>query len=364
MKIAMIGQKGIPAASGGVERHVEELSKRLVCKGYQVTVYCRPYYSDSRFGKYENITLRHLPTINTKHLDAITHTFISSLDSLFRDYDIVHYHALGPATLSFIPGLVGKKTIVTVHGLDWQREKWGPIAKICLKMGEKASVNFPDKTIVVSDVLKEYYKNRFKADVITIPNGVKIRPGVMPKLIKEFGLEENNYCLFLARLVPEKGCHHLLEAWPKVYTAKKLVIAGDASHSEDYVSSLYRMATDRVIFTGRVQGQLLQELFTNAYLYILPSEIEGLPISLLEAMSYGLPTLVSNIPENIEAIGECGFTFESANQESLAKELQFLLDNDNITQTKGSLAQKRVAMKYAWEKIVDQTEEVYRSVLP
>lgn len=363
MKIAMIGQKGIPATSGGIERHVEELGKRLVQRGHEITVYCRPYYTDPALNEFSGITLNHKKSINSKHLDAITHTFISSFDSLISNYDIVHYHAIGPATLSFIPKIAGKHVVVTVHGLDWQREKWGKFAKLYLKLGEKASAIFPNRTIVVSQVLKEYYKRQHGIESVAIPNGVDIPEPLPPQIIKKWGLEKRNYVLFLARLVPEKGCHHLLKAWRKVRSDKYLVIAGGASHSDDYVSRLHKEASDNVIFTGHVQGQTLIELFSNAYLYILPSEIEGLPISLLEAMSYSLPCLISDIPENVEALGDTGFTFENKNVDDLVIKLQALLNTMETTFRASQKAFKRVSSIYNWNKVVDLTERVYKELV-
>jgi glycosyltransferase involved in cell wall biosynthesis len=363
VKIAMIGQKGLPSTSGGVERHVEELGRRMVQKGHEVSVYCRAHYTDVSLHNYLGMFLIHKKNLNTKHLDAITHTLVCSIDSLFGEYDIVHYHAIGPATLSFIPKMADKKVVVTVHGLDWQREKWGKFAKLYLKLGEKASAYFPERTIVVSQVLRDYYKNRYGLDCAAIPNGVDIPAKLLAEIISKWGLQQDNYILFLARLVPEKGCHHLLKAWRQVKTDKLLVIAGGSSHSDDYVQKLHNDAGKNVIFTGFVQGQTLGELFSNAYLYVLPSEIEGLPISLLEAMSYALPCLVSNIPENMEVIGDTGFAFTNKNVDSLAEKLQFLIDSHQDAKAAGQKAFSRVEHYFNWDKVVNETEAVYREII-
>lgn len=363
MKIAMIGQKGIPTQSGGIERHVEELGRRLVGRGHEVSVYCRPHYTEECLDIYLGMTLLHKKCINTKHLDAITHTLVSSIDALTRKYDIVHYHALGPATLSFIPKIFGKKVVVTVHGLDWQREKWGKFAKLYLKMGEKATATFPDRTIVVSEVLKEYYRDKHGIECAAIPNGVDI-PSLLPAdVIRKWGLEKDNYILFLARLVPEKGCHYLLEAWRRLKTDKLLVIAGGSSHTDDYVNKLHQAASENVIFTGFVKGKTLGELFSNAYIYVLPSEIEGLPISLLEAMSYSLPCLVSDIPENLEAMGEAGFAFRSKSVDALAEKLQLLINSREDAKALGQKAYARVQQHFNWEKVVQETEAVYLNAI-
>ena len=363
MKIAMIGQKGIPAESGGIEKHVEEIAKRLVRDGHEVTVYCRPHYSLYESNEYQGIKLIHKHSFNSKHLDAITHTLICSLDTCFKSYDIVHYHAIGPATLSFIPRLAGKKVVVTVHGLDWQRAKWGLLAKLYLKMGERASAFIPNHTIVVSRVLKSYYKKKYGVETSAITNGVSI-PEILPaQMIRKLGLNKGKYVLFLARLVPEKGCHHLLEAWKKIDSDKYLVIAGGSSHSDEYVAQLHQDAGDNVIFTGNVKDQLLGELFSNAFLYVLPSEIEGLPISLLEAMSYSLPCLASDIPENVEALGKTGFLFSNQNVVDLTEKMQYLINNPQILMSESEKIFSRVCQIFNWDNEVDKIEKVYRKLL-
>lgn len=362
MNIAMIGQKGIPALSGGIEKHVEEIGKRLVRLGHNVDVFCRPHYTDKSETQYEGINLIHRPTINSKHLDAIVHTAFCSFESIFRKYDIVHFHALGPSTLSFIP--FNKKVVVTVHGLDWKRQKWGRIAKTFLRLGEYTSVKFPNETIVVSKTLKKYYEEKYNSKVNYIPNGVFINEKKSSNEILKFRLETDEYILFLARLVPEKGCHYLIDAYKKLNTNKKLVIAGDSSHSDKYVEELIQHKSENIIFTGFVTGDLLKELYSNAYLYILPSEIEGLPITLLEAMSYGKCVLASDISENIEAIidvddSQCGFSFKSGDTYDLSMKMNYLLDNPELVKSTGLIAKERVKKYYDWDHITGQIEEVY-----
>lgn len=368
MRIAMIGQKGIPAISGGIERHVEEIGKRLVAQGHDLTVYCREHYAGKYEDNYKGIKLKYLPSINKKSLDAISHTFVSSLNTVLNQYDIIHYHAIGPATLSFIPRMAGKKVVVTVHGLDWMRDKWGKIAKTYLKLGEKSSILFPNETIVVSKTLREYFKGKDKKNVCYIPNGI-IKPTCeKAEEIKKWGLERESYILFLARLVPEKGCHHLIKAYENIGTDKKLVIAGDSSNSSDYVEELHRHRSENVIFTGQVKGKLLNELYTNAYLYVLPSEIEGLPISLLEAMSFGKCCLVSDIPENLEVIQKdrCdtyGYSFKNKDCCDLSNKLNYLLNNKNIVDNVKDKASEMVIQNYNWDKITQQTIELYQKVI-
>jgi len=362
MRIAMLGLKGIPY-QGGIENVVEEIGSRLAQRGHQVTVYVRPYVEVNN--EYKGMKIRRLFSINTKHLDAFSHTFLAGLDSMAKNFDIVHYHALGPSTLSFIPRIKGIKTIAHIHGLDWQRKKWDRFSRTFLKFGEFAAVHFPDKTLVVSRVLEKYLENKYKRKIEYIPNGVNMPPGRNPEEILKMGLEKNKYILFIGRLVPEKGIHYLIEAFRGLDTDKKLVIAGGSSHSDDYTNSLQTMAKgSNIIFTGYVKGKLLEELFSNAYLYVIPSEIEGLSVSLLQALSYGRCVLASDIPENKEALGSCGYTFKSKDVDNLRERLVFLLNNGDLVKKEYEKGKKRVREEYSWERVVDRLEGIYKQLVP
>lgn len=364
MKIAFIGQKGIPSRAGGVEIHVEEIAKRLVLKGHEVTVYCRDNYCNYKTPRYEGIRLKYIKSINTKHLDAITYAFQATLDAMKSDYDIIHYHALGPSLMAFLPKLCGHKVVCTCHGLDWQREKWGKFAKFSLKLGEQISVLFSDKLISVSKNIEEYFKEKYKKQVMYIPNGVDKKKKKKCNLIEnKFGLKENEYLLFLARLVPEKGAHYLIDAFKELNTDKKLVIAGGNSHSQDYINLLHnQVKTNKiknVIFTDFVEGEILEELFSNAYMYILPSEIEGLPISLLEALAYGQCCLVSDIKENTDVIEDSGIHFKTKDVLDLREKLEYLIKNTSVVKSYKEKSESFVLTKYNWEDITDQTESIY-----
>lgn len=366
IKIAMIGPKTIPSKLGGIEVHVEEIVKRLVERGYDVIVYCRSNYSNANLKNYKGVHLKYMPSINTKHLDTITYSIFSSVNCIFNNYDIVHYHALGPSLLSFLPRIFGKKVVSTVHRLDWKGSKWNKIAKLILKIGEKATVIFPNKVIVVSKTLKKYYEKKYNNNPIYIPNGIEERKiEISTKEINLCGLEKNEYILFLARLVPEKGAHYLIDAYNKLNTNKKLVIAGGSSHSDKYVESLHDKSKENknIIFTGFVEGKILDELYQNAYIYILPSETEGLPISLLEALSYGQCCLVSDIEENLEVIDNYGYKFESKNIESLYKNLKYLLENEKEVIKLKKESKEYILNKYNWDNIVEQLDKVYTEML-
>lgn len=368
MKIAMIGQKGIPSRAGGIEIHVEELSKRLIYLGYEVEAYCRKGYCDKEFkdNMYEGITIKYTPFIKSKHLDAITHTFTSTISALHSNCDIFHYHALGPATLAFIPRLFGKKVVCTVHGLDWQRGKWGKFASRYLKFGEYSTAKFSHKVINVSRNLVDYYRKKYMLETIYIPNGVERPDQCKPIIIKEkYNLATDGYILFLARLVPEKGIHYLIDAYNRIPTDKKLVIAGGASHSSDYENELRQMSKENknIIFTGFVRDIELAELYSNAYFYVLPSDIEGLPISLLEAMSYGNCCLVSDIPENIAVISTMGYSFEKANVDDLLKKINMLLQHESMVLSVKKYAGDYILRKYNWDQIAVKTKNVYKDIM-
>jgi glycosyltransferase involved in cell wall biosynthesis len=360
MRIGMIGTKGIPFPAG-IENFTEQVGSRLAERGHDVTVYVRPYVDVGDV--YRGVRIRHLPSINTKHLDALSHTFLASLDVLFASLDVVHYHALGPSVFSLLPRLRGLKTIAHVHGLDWQRAKWSTFASRCLRTAEYAAMYFPHRTIAISKTLKTYLETKYKRPVDYVPTGVEMHEYREPREIARWGLKKERYILFLSRLVPEKGCHHLLDAYEGLATDKQLVIAGSAAHADAYIASLQGRRGSKVIFTGNVTGRTLEELFSNAYVYVLPSEVEGLAHSLLQALSCGRCVLASDIGPNKEALGDCGLTFRSRDSSDLRRKLQYLLDNPAFVADRAAMAQARVRQHYSWETVVDSLERIYESCL-
>ena len=368
MKIAMIGHKRIPSREGGVEVVVQELSTRLVKNGHRVDAYNRKgkNVQDSNADKdkknlkeYKGVRIITIPTINKKGIDALIYSFFASMRALFGKYDVLHYHAEGSCAMLWIPHLFKKRIVVTIHGLDWQRSKWGGFATKYIKFGEKLAAKYADEIIVLSKGVQKYFKDTYNRDTNFIPNGVN-KPEIRePKIIKEkYGLNKDGYILFLARIVPEKGLHYLIEAYKQINTDKKLVIAGGSSHTNDYLEKIKKMASEdsRIIMTGFVQGEELKELYSNCYLYCLPSDIEGMPISLLEAMSYGCNCLVSDIEENTQVVGKYARTFKKGNIESLKNELENMI---NYTQENKEKIANYVLNTYNWDKIVKETEKIY-----
>lgn len=369
VNIAMLGHKRIPSREGGIEIVVEELATRMVECGHAVTCYNRSghHVAGAEFdGKnrrqYKGVELKDVITINRKGLAAMTSSVFGSFHAAFGKYDVVHIHAEGPAFMCWLPKLLGKKVIVTIHGLDWARAKWGKFASWYIRTGEKMAVKHADEIIVLSQGVKDYFWKEYKRETKFIPNGVN-RPEIrIAKEIEKWGLEKDNYILFLGRLVPEKGVHYLIEAWRKVKSDKKLVIAGGSSDTDVYMQKLKELAKgdDRIVFTGFVQGRMLEELYSNAYIYCLPSDLEGMPLSLLEAMSYGNCCAVSDIAECTEVVEDKAVTFHRGNIEDLRTNLTMLCDDIKIVEKYKNEATDFVCSKYNWDDVVERTLELYK----
>lgn len=368
MKIAFIGQKGIPTKQGGIEKHVQELSLKLAKADFDITVYCRPHYTKSNKTKYRGIKIVNLLSLKTKHLDAITHTFITSIHAIFQNYDIIHYHGVGPSLMAWIPRIFSPKTkvVATFHCIDRRHQKWGIFARLMLALGEWAACNFPHETIVVSQTLKKYCEYRFERDTVYIPNGVQISNlKRKSQILSKYGLKKDNYILAVSRLVKHKGIHTLIEAYQKTKTNKKLVIVGTGSNTSNYVDYLKELAkgNKNIIFTGQQSGQNLETLFSNAYLFVQPSEAEGLSIALLEAMGYGLPVVISDIEENLEVVSGFGLKFKNKNVTDLTKKLKLAVNRPASIKKQAQLAKRKINKKYNWNDITKQTIALYKDVI-
>ena len=371
LKVAMIGHKRIPSREGGVEIVVEELSTRMVKKGMEVTCYNRKgkhaldkSQKVNHIKEYKGVKLKSVLTIDVKGLAAMTSSFFGAIKILFSKNNIVHFHAEGPcAMIPIIKFFSKKKIIVTIHGLDWQRAKWGGFATKYIKFGEKMAAKYADEIIVLSENVKKYFKDTYNRETNFIPNGVN-KPEIKDaNIIKDkFNLAKDSYILFLGRLVPEKGIHYLIEAYNKINTDKKLVIAGGSSDTDTYFNELKEKAKDNknIIFTGFVQGEELEELYSNAYIYVLPSDLEGMPLSLLEAMSYKNCCLTSDIPECKTVMDDNGVTFKKSDVNDLKEKLQYLVDNVDKVNKYKSEAQDYILKKYNWDDVVDKTIELYK----
>ena len=374
LRIAMIGHKRIPSREGGIEIVVEQLSVRLAALEHKVDAYNRYGHHvsgkkyDEEYGRgdrkyYKNVRIRIIPTFRSSKLNAIVYSFLATLRALFMPYDIIHYHAEGPCAVLWIPKLFRKRVIVTIHGLDWQRAKWGNFASFVIKFGEKMAAKYADEVIVLSENVKKYFKDTYGRETVFVPNAIDKPERMEPELITEkYGLEKNGYFLFLARIVPEKGAHYLIEAFRQIKTDKKLVIAGGSSQAMEYMEKVHRMAAEdeRIIMTDFVQGQMLAELFSNAYAFVMPSDVEGMAITLLEAMSFGCCCLVSDICENTEVVEDNALTFQKSNVKDLRKKMEFLLEHPEIVEDYKSQSSDYICNKYNWDDVVEETLRVYQ----
>lgn len=369
MKIVMLGHKRIPSREGGIEIVVEELATRMVKKGLDVTCYNRrghhvsgKEFDTRKVSEYKGISLKSVFTVNKKGLAAITASIVATIKATMGNYDVIHFHAEGSCALLWLPKMFHKKCIVTVHGLDHQRAKWGILARTYIMLGEKMAVKFADEIIVLSRNVQKYFQETYGRSTVMIPNGVN-KPEIRNAEIinKKYKLNKDNYILFLGRIVPEKGLKYLIEAFKQVNTEKKLVIAGGSSDTEEFMEELRKLAKgdSRIIFTGFVQGRILEELYSNAYIYTLPSDLEGMPLSLLEAMSYGNCCLTSDIPECVEVVEKAAVTFLKGDVNDLTEKLQMLCDNEKKVEGYKQSASEYICKKYNWDQVVTDTIRLY-----
>lgn len=360
----MIGHKDFPSRSGGVEVVVDELSTRLARRGCEVTVYNRGLRRGDNHGWHEGVEYRRSFTIKKGGLDAMIYSLTATLQALPRRYDLIHFHALGPSVMVALARLFGARTVATVHGLDWKRAKWSAFASAYLKLGERMIARYADEIIVLSQDVQTYFQEQYGRKTHLIPNGiVPVEYEPCREIARRWGLKRNGYVLFLARIVPEKGLHHLIRAFRRCSTQLRLVVAGEVPDN-GYGREVLALAEgcDRVLFTGFVEGAVLRELYSNCALYVLPSEVEGLALSLLEAMSAGVRCLTSDIPENTAVLGRFGTTFASGEEQSLYEKLQELLDAppDN---PEAEAQMRYIRERYSYDRVEKQTWEVYQRAL-
>ena len=365
----MIGQKRVPSREGGIEVVVEELSVHMAKLGHKVVCYNRKghHVAGKEFDviakdEYKGVITREVFTIDKKGLAAVTSSFAAALISLFGGFDVIHFHAEGPCVALWIPHLFGIRTIATIHGLDHKREKWGGLASKYLLIGEKTAVKYADEIIVLSENVKEYFQKRYGRETRYIPNGIEKASLIeCEEITKRWGLCKQDYILFLGRIVPEKGLRYLVKAYCGLNTSKRLVIAGGSSDTTTFMEELRQMTGEnpRILFTGFVQGKILKELYSNAYIYVLPSDLEGMPMGLLEAMSYQNCCLTSDISECTEVTGEAAIHFRQGDYKDLQDKLQLLCDNEELAGEYRTKALHRVGNIYDWDMVVEKTLRLY-----
>jgi glycosyltransferase involved in cell wall biosynthesis len=363
MKIAMLGAKAVPTI-GGVAGYTEELGTRLAARGHDVTVYCRAHFLETEPSDYRGMHRVVTGGMRGKHLDAATHTLTSALHALRSDYDVLHIHGAAPGMvapmLQFKPrGMV----ITTLHGLDWTGSKWGAAASGLMYAAARFGIMGADRVTAVSQWVKEECRRRLRCEAEYIPTGVNFPRLIGAEPLSEWGLHPGEYLFCASRLVPEKGVHYLVEAYAGLKTDKPLVIAGSCPYEDPYVARLREQANDRVIFAGYVKGEPLAALYSNAYVYVQPSESEGLPLSVLEALSYGRCVLASDIPQNKEALGPCGHTFATRDADSLRRQLAYLLNRPDVVGAEFSRGREYIRRERNWDVTADRFEELYQTLL-
>ncbi|MHC4819858.1 MAG: glycosyltransferase family 4 protein [Planctomycetota bacterium] len=368
LRIAFIGQKGIPARWGGVEQHVDAIATRLAARGHDVSVYVRRWYTPGRARSYRGVRLIPKPTLRTKHADASLHSLLSSLDAVVRPFDIVHYHAIGPALFAFLPRLVGRRVVATIHALDYHASKWGALARTALRLGERCACGIAQRTIVVSRDLAAHYADRgVRAEFL--PNGQDpITPAPPQEIRSRFGLGGEDYLLSLGRWTPAKRVVELIEAFAALeHPDVRLVVAGGDSGLPAYTDAVRRAAGScpGVVLPGYVEGRLKSELLSNARASVTFSRLEGMPLALLEAMGHGRACLASDIPPHRELLGASAGLLRPAETDAQRVEaLEELLSLSAAERASlGRAACRHVTVAHDWEPIVDRLEALYHELL-
>lgn len=371
----MIGQKGIPARFGGVERHVHDLSIELVKNGAVVDVYSRAWYTGGKIDPVQGVTPILIPTIKTKHLDTIVHTFLSTLHAMWRGVDIIHYHGIGPSLLSWLPRLITPRItiITTFHSVDRKHAKWGWFARTILKFSEWTACTFAHRTIAISPTIAQYARDVYDCETVYIPNGICIAQTYYGSdKLNEWNLIPGQYIVMVSRLISHKGTHYLIDAFKKLkqthkgYAQMKLVIIGDGFHTDAYVASLHKSSEGRedIIFTGFQNGETLHQLTAHAKLMVHPSDQEGLPITVLEGMAFGLPVLLSDIPEHRHIVQDQEWLFRHGNVAHLTKQLHATLSSEpHILEESGEKNRTFVNINFNWESLVHRVAETYKEAI-
>ena len=373
MKVAMIGHKVVPSRRGGIENVLTSLCPLLAESDVDVTCYNRStdkveneYIDMVDHNKYRGVTLKKAWTIEAKGISAMISSFTAAISATFAGFDVLHFHAEGPCAAMWIPKMFGKRCVATVHGLDWQREKWsGSFASKYIKFGEKVMVKCADEIIVLSESAKAYFKETYNRDTVLIHNGID-KPTIKQaeKITELYGLSKGDYICTVSRLTAEKGLHYLIEAYNNIKTDKKLVIAGDTSDTDEYVAYIKQMAGDNpnIIFTGFISGDILKEIYSNAYIVAVPSDIEGMSISLLEALAYGNAVLCSDIPENTLVTEDKAINFKKSDVADLQNKLQNMCDDNLCVENLKHGVDDFILEKYNWNDVAVATRNLYEKV--
>ena len=364
LRIAMLGTRGVPASYSGFETCVEELGTRLAARGHAVTVYCRVPHITYEGTAYRGMRLVKLPTIRSKHLDTMAHSLLSAVHALAQGYDVALFFNVGTSAVTWIPRLAGQRVVLNVDGLDWKRKKWGRVARWYIRTSERWATRFPHRVITDSRRVQEYYRARYGAPTNYIAYGAEPMTVAPGRYLAQYGLTAGQYVLFVGRLVPENCAHHLVGAFQGLVTDFRCVIVGDAPYAAAYLRELRATSDPRVVFTGYLFGEGYRELASNAHCFVETSEVGGTHPALLEAMAFGRCVVVNDTPENLETVGEAGFSYDGAmGAPSLRTVLEHLLEDPALVREHAGRAQERVREHYSWESVTDAYERLFREVL-
>ena len=340
------------------------LARSLVERGYDVTVYNRGLEKHHNVYDVDGVHARRVFTLQKPSLNATIYSFLATFDALFRGYDVIHYHAIGPSVPLLIAKLFGKHTVCTVHGLNWKVDKWRGFASRYMKLGERIAAKYADDLVVLSETEWNYFLQKYDRASILIPNAIRFYEKRPCSLIRErYGLEQGEYILYVGRISPEKGPLDLVEGYLKAHTDKKLVLAGPFAETEYCTTVQEKIAGNpNIITTGYVVGDALLELYSNCALFVLPSHTEGLSLSLLEALSLGVKCLVSDIPENTTVTADYGTAFRTEDTDSLVR----ALERDTarpLTPEQREAQVDYVRTNFDYDVMLDRYEEVYHHVI-
>ena len=362
MKIAIMGIRGIPANYGGFETFAEELAPRLVERGHDVTVFGRSNMIDYDKKFYKGVRIRIYPTISHKYLDTVVHTFVCTMATFFETYDVVFVCNSANALFTIVPRLWGKPVVLNVDGLEWKRQKWNWAGKTFYKVSEFLATFLPNA--IVSDALdvQRYYLNKFHKPSTFIPYGAPEHKAETTSVLQKYGLEPDEYVLYVSRMEPENNAHRVVRAFEQVNTDKKLVMVGDAPYSNQYIANLKKTQDPRIIFTGYVFGEGYRELQSHTYFYTQATEVGGTHPALVEGMGYGNCILANDVPEHHEVLDSTGVFFSPTDDADLVKKMQKLLDNPSLVDHHREIVQKRVRAKYSWDRITEQYEDLFKRV--
>lgn len=363
MKIGILGTRGIPARYGGFETFAEELAIRLVHRGHSVTVYCRSTNYPYRDKTHRGVKLVILPTIRQKYLDTVFHTFLSILHSSGQDFEVLLVCNAANSLFCIIPRLLGKKVLLNVDGIERERKKWGPLGKAWYRMGERLSTLLPNEIITDARVIEKYYWTRYKKTSFMIPYGAKTERVFSTDILKLYNLQDDDYILYVSRLEPENNADMVIDAFQGIDTAKKLVIVGDAPYAKEYKKKLMEAKDPRVIFAGYVYGEGYLELQSHAFCYVHATEVGGTHPALLDGMGLGRCVLVNGTPENMEVAGEGGIIYKKNDVNDLREKLSWIIDYPEPRESFTQKARERVSQFYTWDRVTDQYEQLFHSLL-